>query len=108
MPARIYLVGRRIGRLIAIEELQVEHRHPRRFICVCDCGRYKEVSYTCLTAGQTRSCGCLRSELALAKSPLGAAASRTHGMTDTLTYKRWRSIIDRCFYPSSKAFERYG
>lgn len=32
----------------------------RVYLCVCDCGREREVRGTDLTRGRTRSCGCLR------------------------------------------------
>lgn len=35
-------------------------------------------------------------------------ANRTHGMTDTPTYRSWRSMLDRCSLEKHTAFKRYG
>lgn len=59
--------GQRYGRLTAIERAETPLMTTRTgawWICKCDCGEETIVSGDRLTSGQTRSCGCLRSETA--------------------------------------------
>ena len=59
------LVGRRFGRLVAIERVH-ECRAGRRpqvlYKCQCDCGNQALLPYSNLM-GNTRSCGCLRRDM---------------------------------------------
>jgi hypothetical protein len=50
-------VGMRFGRLIALEKL------GKFYSCLCDCGKIKNI-YTSSLGKNTRSCGCLNSEVA--------------------------------------------
>lgn len=69
--------------------------------CTCDCGSTKEIRARNLIKGVTRSCGCLhREQIAMRR--------RTHGATETLTWKRWRSMLARCTMPNTKSYPRYG
>ena len=57
--------GERYGRLVIQEEIPADSRKERchrEFICKCDCGKTKRVKGDNLFYGNTRSCGCLRSE----------------------------------------------
>lgn len=89
------LLGQRFGRLIVIAYIL------GKWLCQCDCGNQKTLPGRRLVAGITRSCGCLHKEL------LGAR-QRTHGASDSLTWKRWRSMLSRCTMPNTKSFPRYG
>lgn len=37
-----------------------------------------------------------------------SARKASHRQSDTLTYRRWRSMLARCFLHNSKSFPRYG
>lgn len=55
------LVGQTFGRLTVLEE----YRNEKGYIvcrCLCDCGNEKVVYKGNITAGRTRSCGCLEQE----------------------------------------------
>ncbi len=56
------ITNQRFGRLTA---LYPDHKEHNRFLwkCRCDCGKEPVVDITCLTSGNTRSCGCLRDEV---------------------------------------------
>ena len=54
----VNLTGRRFGRLVAL------HIVNGKWLCKCDCGRHKIAMGAYLRNGDTRSCGCLRRELA--------------------------------------------
>lgn len=59
------LLGRRCGRLTVVGEAPSRHFGKlcvSYWVCLCDCGRQKEVQTNSLRRGFTKSCGCLRSE----------------------------------------------
>lgn len=76
-----------------------------RVRAVCECGSLHIYRVSTLRAGLTKSCGCLQAELT-------SIRARTHGQklnsTPTRAYRAWRAMIDRCCYPSSVAWKRYG
>lgn len=59
------IVGHRYGRWIVLGGHQREQHGKwsvHTFLCRCDCGTEKRLTYGNLKNKQTRSCGCLRSE----------------------------------------------
>jgi hypothetical protein len=69
--------------------------------CVCRCGTERGVLSFDLLEGKTLSCGCLQAEM-LSDRVL------THGMSKTLIYGRWNSMVMRCHNKNSKSYSRYG
>lgn len=69
------ITGQRFGRLTAIRRDGQQGWQPK-WLCRCDCGKTVRVFKNNLTAGKTRSCGCLRTELLLQNS-------RRHGKDQT-------------------------
>lgn len=65
MPAKIDLVGRRFGRWTVLEETpkSTSSNHVR-YLCKCDCGSIKSVNAQNLRKGLSKSCGCLKDEIA--------------------------------------------
>lgn len=65
MRKKLDLTGQRFGKLTVIEEdPKRDNQGNVKWICRCDCGNTVSVIGTSLTRGNTRSCGCLRSEKA--------------------------------------------
>lgn len=71
--------------------------------CRCRCGKEKVIAAYSLRSGNSRSCGCLRSEQ-LKAVPNGI----THGRSGTKEYKCWRAMLDRCLNSAIKGYENYG
>ncbi|KAB2699361.1 hypothetical protein F9K79_09715 [Ochrobactrum sp. Kaboul] len=95
----IDLTHRRFGRLTA---LAIQRGGRRSYwTCQCDCGNTKVVSISKLTSGNTKSCGCLRSELVTAKN-------MKHGQKRHPLYSVWRSMKNRCYNPEFNQFKDYG
>ena len=69
--------------------------------CLCDCGGTVEVSIGNLNCGKTKSCGCLVKDAAKQKD-------NYHGMTESLTYKSWLKMLERCRQPNCIEYENYG
>ena len=101
MPARIKVEkGERYGRLSIIKEVK-KRKGRRYFLCECDCGTKKEIDLSKLRSGNTKSCGCLNSELAIKRNS-------THGMSKTRIYHIWAGIKDRIFNKKATSYEYYG
>ncbi len=96
------MIGLRFGRLIIIgpAESRASNR-ALRWTARCDCGRTKEIDGTSMLKGDTRSCGCLRRELA-------RKAHVTHDRRHTPEYASWGSMRTRCLNPTCPQFWRYG
>lgn len=56
------IANERFGRLIAIKRVYKDKGGNYYWLCVCDCRTEKIVRITCLTSGNTKSCGCLKKE----------------------------------------------
>lgn len=93
-------VPKRFGRLTVIHEVDGT-RYSRRFKCECDCGSLVTVTLNRLLSGNTKSCGCLKREVA-------ALRSTTHGLSKTPIYSVWRAMKDRCLNPNDRAYKNYG
>lgn len=95
------MIGRRFGRLVVVSRIQGVS--PKRFLCICDCGRTKEATGTNLRAGHNLSCLCLQREMT---SRLGSSWRR-HGESASTEYASWKSMMARC-HGRHKHFYRYG
>lgn len=92
--------GQRFGRLTVAgkEPLTLV---PTKWLCRCDCGNEIDARLSNLTSGSTKSCGCLRKELA-------SARQRRHGMFGTKVYTSWSAMLYRCRNPKAKPYPLYG
>jgi hypothetical protein len=68
---KIDRTGQRYGRLLVTSPAPSKHGYARWW-CMCDCGKTKNVSGTCLQAGKIKSCGCLRKETATNRAALNS------------------------------------
>ena len=64
---KIDITGKRFGRLVAIEEAY-RIKEKTYWKCRCDCGQEVAICKSSLLYGQTRSCGCLKRELLIARN----------------------------------------
>ena len=67
------------------------------FNCVCDCGNNVTYTYRKLSRNRIKSCGCLRN-----------GSRFLHGMSDSIEYKSWEAMIDRCYNSKNTHYKRYG
>lgn len=101
MKKPVEMVGAVYGRLTVLA-LTNERRHGKLVYLVgCECGTALEVVGQSLRNGVTRSCGCFRSDLTVARQ-------RTHGLTGCPEYRVWRAVINRCTNPRVQSYPRYG
>lgn len=95
------------NRLTLIEIVTPPRTRTHRGIFKCQCGNEIEASIPNVTRGHTRSCGCLRREIA----KMTAGVAHTHGHfvngRPSGTYVSWQAMIARCTNPKHRAFEHY-
>jgi hypothetical protein len=100
------ITGARFGRLLALEQsgwhpLPSGKRMPV-WRCVCDCGREVKAKKPYLTSGDTKSCGCLRSETT-------GRLKLSHGLSHSgSTYDIWVLMRQRCNNPLANGYRYYG
>ncbi len=98
------LIGQRFGRLVVIALQGRQERGNTTYIswiCLCDCGRKCEVRSSDLHSGNTKSCGCLRSQLQREKHTV-------HGGRRSRLYKIWSNMIARCEREGNNRYRFYG
>lgn len=98
VPPRVAdMTGRRFGRLQVLGYAGMNRRRQSTWLCRCDCGSEKTVVRTSLTAGHTRSCGCLHARVG------GDAAGR-----QAPEYTTWAGMRARCNNPKNQNWHNYG
>ena len=93
--------GKRFGRLVAIQPIGKHRSGKIMWACQCDCGKYANVPSDSLVTGNTRSCGCLKTE-SLVTTKL------THGQSYSYTYRKWLSMRGRCLNKQDAKYYLYG
>lgn len=80
-----------------------------QWVCRCDCGTHRSVLVGSLVRGLSRSCGCLKAEVARERALSvrlihgDALKGRRRGL-----YQLWASMIQRCTNPKHQAWKNYG
>ena len=102
------LTGQKFNRLTVLERKYYEKEKRYFWTCRCDCGNIVEkVKTNNLKNGNTKSCGCLNSELTIERNT-------KHGLTKhgpegkPRLYKIWVDMRRRCNNPNRDDYERYG
>lgn len=101
----ISLIGNKYGRatvLIRVDNIGKDVA----YLCKCECEKTFITRGACLTKDKTKSCGCLRSEIAQTKNKTHGHCTRISGTTST--YKSWASMLDRCKNPNNSSWDYYG
>lgn len=89
-PRRTLIAGDRFDRWTVLR------RDPDKrcgWFCVCRCGRVKSVKSDSLSAGTSRSCGCLSAEMIVARSTKHGMAQRQNKSPEYIT---WMGMRSRC------------
>ncbi len=95
------LTGKKFGRLKVLALAPKSSPGKTRWKCACDCGSNSIVESAQLKSGNTKSCGCLRDELSRLRT-------KTHGLSDTPTYRTWSDMKGRCFRTLNRDYPDYG
>ena len=108
MPTPLNLTNQRFDRLVVIRRVGNDRHGKSRFEVRCDCGTTKVVGGQGLRRGSSRSCGCLKSEVAAALAPSLHEANRTHSMSRSAEYTAWAQAVQRTCNPQSPNYADYG
>ena len=92
------LTNQRFGQLFVLGRWANRPPKTTMWLCRCDCGMLKPIRAGTLKNGKSKTCGCSKY----------TPKSRTHGMTNTTTYKSWCHLKERCDNPKCKSYPRYG
>lgn len=84
MPAPLNLIGQCFGRLIVLAKTESNAHGQSVVLCRCVCGTERTVVSASLTAGHTKSCGCLAREIA-AQLHFTDLTGRCFGLLTVLT-----------------------
>jgi len=107
------LTGSQHGKLFVIERV-ANHGKKVAYLCRCDCGAYIEVESYKLITGHTKSCGCMRREVA--KNRVMPTKEKSynyqHGYAEKGSvhplWNKWSSLKARCYNPSVQSYKFYG
>lgn len=93
------LTGKKFNRLTVIKRLRVTKDSHYIWLCQCECGKTAECSTSNLKKNHSRSCGCIRSDVAIVHG---------HAIEKSLTYKSWQAMKRRCNNPNHDKYYNYG
>lgn len=96
MGKYVDLTGQKFGKLTAIEPVGRNNRRNILWRCMCDCGNEYVVSSHALSSGNTRSCGCYRSDCRIAYA--GDYVGKRYGrlIVDSFSHMESHKRIWKC------------
>lgn len=109
MPSKNLPVGTRFGKLVILGEATPK-TYPNghtcsRSVCLCDCGKRKEILNISLKTGKTTSCGCYHSQVMRSRAKHGMNRSNKDRHP---IYAAWNNMVRRCTVPTHPGFKYYG
>lgn len=98
--SNVDITGKRFGKLVTLYKIPTSRT---QWMFECDCGNQIRLPISRVLYGQL-SCGCLGVEM---KREWGNSHT-IHGDSKTKLYRKYKSMIDRCYNPQSPKYQRYG
>ena len=98
------ITGQRFDMLTVVEFVGLT-KHKAEWLCQCDCGSTKVMKGVDLRSGNSGSCGCRTRDKSLQRSTTHGA---TVGGRHSGAYRSWQNMKQRCDYPKSASYDRYG
>jgi hypothetical protein len=105
MPKFINLIGQKFNKLVATKYMGQNKFAKSLWLCKCDCGNQKIILGDNLIRKETKSCGCLRIEMAFKKNLKHGHSKRGK---HSKTYNIWQSMIQRCTNLKCSNYKNYG
>jgi len=88
------LIGNRFGKLLVVSRSKNSKDDRSMWLCKCDCGNEKVIKGKYLLNGDTKSCGCLLSELLIKRN---VSSGRRNGESYGKIYYTWYNMLSRCY-----------
>jgi hypothetical protein len=111
MAKAIDLTGQKINRLTVLKRESERKSFHIHWLCQCECGNTVSVRSQHLREGKVKSCGCLNSEIVIARNKTGRPGYK-HGYAPNrqvhYLYSTWQNIIRRCYVENSDNYSCYG
>jgi hypothetical protein len=104
MGIPIDITGQRFGKLTAIKEHHQGIQGRWHWLCKCDCGNKVIILGINLRNGNTKSCGCLKSEITAKRNK----DNSTHNLSKHTLYIVHRNMMQRCYNNSNTRYLDYG
>lgn len=104
MSEPLDLVGKKFYRWTVLKRVENDSHGFTRWLCQCDCGNTGIVLGNSLSRGKSKSCGCLRREVALENGRKRVK----HGHYHERLYGVWTNMLDRCYNENNDAYKFYG
>ena len=101
MTAKIDMTGYFYGLWTIVREIPARRDEKVAWLCRCVCGTVRVVCGQSLRSGQSKSCGCLRSEV-------HRGIKTKHGKSGTAEYRAWCGMRDRCYNSNLPNHFNYG
>ena len=95
------ITGKQFGRWTVLHRVGNDARGGATWRCRCQCGNERIIITAQLNSGKSKSCGCLKVEVA-------KQFWTTHGRSRTRIYSVWRGMLRRCHNVQCKTYPRYG
>ena len=109
------LTGEKFGRLKVISLSHQDEKGNTVWLCQCDCGNteLKLVKGTYLQRGDTKSCGCLRTEHLLRIGATTYDYNKNKNVPLDSPYRKklhvvWKGMQHRCYSETNKHYKWYG
>lgn len=93
--------GNKYNRITLLNFLYRNEKSIPIFECQCDCGKIFKANYYSVIYGNTKSCGCYRSEYVTKKNTV-------HGLSKCKIYPIWKTMYQRCYNANNKDYKYYG
>ena len=105
----IDLTWQKFGRLTAVGRVENDKLGSTRWLCQCSCGSSFIVVYSGnLRRNNTRSCGCLRKDVAAKNCQLKSIHSHARRGYRSKTYITWEQMRQRCNDSNASNYKNYG
>lgn len=106
MSASVDITGMTFGHLTVLHRAGSNQHKMATWMCRCGCdnGTIVIVTTNALKTGHTKSCGCSRRDCGIRQLRHGHTTKRQQ----SLTYKSWASMLQRCENDRNPAYDSYG
>ena len=92
------MLNKTFGILTVLKEAGKSKDRHLLYLCKCKCGNEIIVSGRYLRSGKTKSCGCDSKR----------KKSEYHNLSNTVIYRRWTDMRERCNNPKNINYKSYG
>lgn len=103
------IVGQVFHRLTVVEELSKRTKDRRvLYSCLCSCGNKTESTRRNLSNGNTKSCGCLKSESTAQRNVENSRIIQGYQTHKHPAWNSYRAMKERCLNENSKDYAGWG